>query len=351
MGVVIIGAYGFLLSVGRKFIISAIFLSPNFWQLLEDFLHLFSLAKLLQALGRFSAKRAWLVVISWFLILASAGTWAVLGMGKLSSSMSIDGVPAQTVIDQLQKSFPEAARGSGSVVFHKPDGKPFTYEQKTAIAEILDHIKTMEAVADTVDPFELAVTKADAEAKIADGKVQIADAKAEIAANEKKLKDGTAELVSAKSQLDSAWYQLKGAKAQLASGKADYETAKANLPAAQMGVQFLLAQEGPTGANYLAAVALVAQMEGGIAQYEAGTTAYNTGKAQYDAGLAKYRSGAAALADGKKQLATARSSSPRRNRNSSSETVCSKFPKTSGCSLKTKPQLLLRFSSPSLVPN
>ena len=261
------------------------------------------MAKLLQALGRFSAKRAWLVVISWFLILASVGTWAALGMGKLSSSMAIDGVPAQTVIDQLQKSFPEAARGSGSVVFHKPNGKPFTYEQKTAIAEILDHIKTMEAVADTVDPFELAVTKAEAEAKIADGKVQIAEAKAEIATNEKKLKDGTAELVSAKAQLDSAWYQLKGAKSQLASGKADYETAKANLPTAQMGVQYLLLQEGPTGANYLAAVALVAQMESGIAQFEAGTAAYNTGKAQYDAGLAKYRSGVTALEDGKKALA------------------------------------------------
>ncbi len=261
------------------------------------------MAKLLQALGRFSAKRAWLVVISWFLILASAGTWAALGMGKLSSSMAIDGVPAQTVIDQLQKSFPEAARGSGSVVFHKPDGKPFTYEQKTAIAEILDHIKTMEAVADTVDPFELAVTKAEAEAKIADGKVQIAEAKADIATNEKKLKDGKAELVTAKAQLDSAWNQLKGAKAQLASGKADYETAKANLPAAEMGAQFLFAQEGATGANYLAALALLAQMETGIAQFEAGTAAYNTGKAQYDAGLAKYRSGAAALVDGEKALA------------------------------------------------
>ena len=261
------------------------------------------MAKLLQALGRFSAKRAWLVVISWFLILASAGTWAALGMGKLSSSMAIDGVPAQTVIDQLQKSFPEAARGSGSVVFHKPDGKPFTYEQKTAIAEILDHIKTMEAVADTVDPFELAVTKAEAEAKIADGKVQIAEAKADIATNEKKLKDGKAELVTAKAQLDSAWNQLKSAKAQLASGKADYETAKANLPAAEMGVQYLFAQEGATGPNYLAALALLAQMETGIDQFEAGTAAYNTGKAQYDAGLAKYRSGAAALVDGEKALA------------------------------------------------
>ena len=260
------------------------------------------MAKLLQRLGLFSAKRAWLVVISWFLILVSAGTWAVLGMGKLSSAMSIDGVPAQTVIDQLQKSFPEAARGSGSVVFHKADGTAFTYDEKTAIATILDHVKTMDAVADTVDPFKLAVTKAEAEAKIADGKVKIAEAKATIAKNEKKLKDGSAQLVSAKSQLDSALRQLNAAKAQLAAGKADYNTAKANLVAAQQGVAYLLMTEGPTGANYIAANAILNQMTTGIAQYEAGLAQYNAGKAQYDVGLARYNAGVAALADGKKKL-------------------------------------------------
>lgn len=260
------------------------------------------MAKLLQRLGLFSAKRAWLVVTSWFLILVSAGTWAILGMGKLSTSMSIDGVPAQTVIDELQKSFPEAARGSGSVVFHKPSGEPFTYEEKTAIAEILDHVKTMEAVADTIDPFELAVTKAEAEAKIADGKIQIAEAKATISVNEKKIRDGVAKLVTAKAQLDSAANQLKGAKAQLAAGKADYETAKANLPAAQAGVAYLLGLEGATGANYLEALALLNQITAGIAQYEAGLSQYNTGKAQYDAGLTKYYAAVASLNDGKKKL-------------------------------------------------
>ena len=261
------------------------------------------MAKLLQALGRFSAKRAWLVVLTWFLILASTGTWAVLGMGKLSTSMAIDGVPAQTVIDQLQKSFPEAARGSGSVVFHKTDGTAFTYDEKTAIAEILDHVKTMEAVADTVDPFALAVTKEEAAATIADGKIKIAEAKVTIAKNEKKLKDGAAALVSAKSQLDLAIHQLTAGKAKLDAGKADYQTAKDNLAAAQMGVQYLLFQEGPTGANYLAAVALVAQMETGINTYETGLASYKTGKAQYDAGLKKYLAGVAAIADGKKKLA------------------------------------------------
>ena len=261
------------------------------------------MAKLLQALGLFSAKRAWLVLLSWLLILISTGTWAVLGMGKLSTSMAIDGVPAQTVIDQLQKSFPEAARGSGSVVFHKSDGKPFTYDEKTAIAKILDHVKTLDAVADTVDPFALAVTKAEAEAKIADGKIKIAEAKAEIAVNEQKIKDGAAQLVSAKSQLDSAIFQLKAGKKKLDSGTADYNTAKANLAAAEMGVQYLLLTEGATGVNYLAAKALLDQMTAGIDAYETGLASYNTGKAQYDAGLQKYYAALVALEDGKQKLA------------------------------------------------
>jgi len=261
------------------------------------------LAKLLQRLGAFSAKRAWAVVITWLLILVGSGTWAALGMGKLSTSMSIDGVPAQTVIDQLQKSFPEAARGSGSVVFHTTNGKPFTYDQKSAIADILEHVKTMEAVADTIDPFKLAVTKADAEAKIADGKVKIAEAKATIATNEKKLKDGKAQLVSAKSQLDSAKHQLSVAKAQIDAGRAQYQQAKDNLAAAQAGVQYLLLTQGESSPAYQTALATLNQMTAGIAQFEAGLSQYNAGKAQYQAGLSKYYSGLSALADGEKKLA------------------------------------------------
>jgi RND superfamily putative drug exporter len=258
---------------------------------------------MLQALGLFSAKRAWLVVITWILLLGSAGTWAVLGMGKLSTSMSIDGIESQKVIDELQVSFPEAARGSGQVVFHKRDGSALTFDEKSAITEILDHVKTMDAVADTIDPFELAVTKADAAEQIADGKLQIEEAKLEISRNEKKIKDGAAALVSAKSQLDSAARQLKDAKAQLNAGKADYEMAVAGLPQLTAGRDGALQAFGPTSPQYLGLVQVIATAEAGIAQYEAGLQAYNTGKAQYDAGLRKYNVGVADIADGRKQLA------------------------------------------------
>jgi RND superfamily putative drug exporter len=261
-----------------------------------------SLATLLQRLGNFSAKRAWAVLIAWILILGASGTWAVLGMGKLSSSMSIDGVPAQKVIDELSVSFPEAARGNASLVFHSKSGQALTAEQKLAIADIVTHIKTMDAVADTIDPFALATTMADAEKQIADGKIAIADGKLEISKNEQKIVDGQKALDAAKGQLARASKQLKDAKAQLDAGKPQYEQAKSGLPLAQGGVAYYLSLEGPTGANYLAAVALLNQIQAGITQYETGLAAYNSGKSQYSAGLAKYNAGVAALADGKKKL-------------------------------------------------
>ena len=80
------------------------------------------LATLLYKLGLFSERRAWQVIVSWIVILGITAGFALSLGGKLTTSMSIDGVPSQQVVDELQKTFPDASRGSGQVVFHKPDG-------------------------------------------------------------------------------------------------------------------------------------------------------------------------------------------------------------------------------------
>ena len=95
------------------------------------------MAQLLYRLGLFSAKRAWLVIGSWLILLVTAIGLMAGFAGKLSSSMSIDGIPAQLVIDDLQESFPEAARGQGQAVFHKDDA-PFTEAEKAVISEALE---------------------------------------------------------------------------------------------------------------------------------------------------------------------------------------------------------------------
>jgi RND superfamily putative drug exporter len=176
------------------------------------------MASLLYRLGKFSARRAWIVIFAWLLILGVTGTLAITGGGKLSSSMSINGVPSQVVIEQLKKSFPEASRGSGQVVFQKADGSAFNTDDRAAVAAALAEVKTLPGVADTLNPFtieeDIAQKRADVAdgwKKITDGEKAIVDGQAEIAANKTKLADGLV-------KLDAAEAKLKTQSAQLEAG-------------------------------------------------------------------------------------------------------------------------------------
>lgn len=184
------------------------------------------MAALLYRLGQFAARRAWIVIGTWLLILAATVSLMLTSGGKLSSSISIDGVPSQLVIDQLQKSFPEASRASGQVVFHKADGSKFTAADETAIAKALADVKSLEGVADAIDPFDVENQITDQRAEVADGAEQIVDGekkivdgRAEIAANEKKLADGLAKLKTAEADLKKKSAELEaGIKQAQAAG-------------------------------------------------------------------------------------------------------------------------------------
>ena len=176
------------------------------------------MASLLYRLGIFSARRAWIVILTWFLLLAAAGTAALTAGGQFSSSMSINGVPSQVVIEQLKKSFPEASRGSGQVIFQKADGTKFNTDDRAAITAALDKVLTLEGVAETLNPFEIEaeINKqrdevADGRQKLLDGEKALVDGEAEIAANKIKLADGLV-------KLDEAEKKLKAQSAQLEAG-------------------------------------------------------------------------------------------------------------------------------------
>jgi RND superfamily putative drug exporter len=176
------------------------------------------MASLLYRLGKFSARRAWIVILTWFLLLAAAGIAALTAGGQFSSSMSINGVPSQVVIEQLKKSFPEASRGSGQVIFQKADGTKFNSDDRAAITAALDKVLTLEGVAETLNPFEVEaeINKqrdevADGRQEVLDGEQAIIDGEAEIAANKIKLADGLV-------KLDDAEKKLKAQSAQLEAG-------------------------------------------------------------------------------------------------------------------------------------
>jgi RND superfamily putative drug exporter len=97
------------------------------------------LATLLYKLGLYSARNAWQVIVAWIILLAITTGLALSLGGKLTTTMSVSGVPSQNVVDQLQKTFPDASRGSGQVVFFKQSGS-FTDADREAITAALSKL-------------------------------------------------------------------------------------------------------------------------------------------------------------------------------------------------------------------
>src|SRR5699024_6545373 len=113
-----------------------------------------TMAKLLYRLGLGAAKRPFVAWFTWLVLLAlAAGTHIMFG-GTLVATVEIPAAPTAHTTDRLAQECPDAARGSGSVVFQTTDGSAFTDEQRDAIARLLDDIREINGVQDVVDPFE-----------------------------------------------------------------------------------------------------------------------------------------------------------------------------------------------------
>ena len=209
------------------------------------------MATLLYRLGRFSARRAWLVIVSWVVVLGLAGGAFALFGGTLTSAVSIPGTATQKVSDELSEKFPQAAGGRGTVVFTTTDDSAFTDEQKDAIGALLDDATDLDNVKSSTNPFETQAQIDDAATQVADGRTQIADA--------------TARLEAGQAQIDAA-------KDQAAAGQAQLDAAKAQAGAA--------ATTGQLAARF---AAQQAQIDAGTAQIEAQQTTLDAGRTELEA--------------------------------------------------------------------
>lgn len=245
------------------------------------------MAKLLYRLGNFSARRAWLVILAWLLILGVSGGLALTAGGKLSSSISINGVPAQVVIDQLQKSFPEASRGSGQVVLHKTDGTKFNADDRAAIAAALAETKTLPGVADVINPFEV-------ESEIEDRRAEVADGWQELADGEQELADGKAEIAKNKAKLAEGLAKLNKAEAKLNKQSKELEAGIKQMQAA-----------GAPQAQIDAMIANRAQIAAGFAEIEKQRAKIVAGQTKIVEAETKLNDGLDELSNGKKDLEAA----------------------------------------------
>ena len=178
------------------------------------------MAKFLYRLGYGSAKRAWLVIFSWILILGISLGAMLIGGAKLSDSITIDGIASQKVVDQLKASFPAASGGSAQVVFHVADGGKFTDAQKTQISNSLNTAAAISGVDKAVDPFTTNAELQKQRADVANGLKELDAARAKIATGQTALDEGKAKLDVVAKDLADQSSQLEAAIAQAAAAGA-----------------------------------------------------------------------------------------------------------------------------------
>lgn len=112
------------------------------------------MATLLYRLGRFSYRRAWLVIGVWFIALAGIlGGGLALG-GHTQESFAIPGTESQTALDRLSAVFPSVAGASAQAVVEAPKGASVTDPAFTKAIETMDaRLAKVDGVDSVVSPF------------------------------------------------------------------------------------------------------------------------------------------------------------------------------------------------------
>ncbi len=120
------------------------------------------MATLLYRLGRYSYRRARLVIIAWLLAFAAALGGAVALGGQTDETFSIPGTESQTALDQLDALFPAVSGASAQAVVVAPEGSVVTD------ASIRDQIETLQRALAEVDGVDSVLGPFD---EFADGQV------------------------------------------------------------------------------------------------------------------------------------------------------------------------------------
>ncbi|KQR51265.1 RND transporter [Leifsonia sp. Leaf336] len=197
------------------------------------------MAELLYRLGKFSARRAWTVIVAWLVVLGIAVGGFLVGFKGLTSSFDIPGTAAGAVVDELTHKLPDYAGASGTVVFRTDDGSALSDSQKKAISSLIADADGLPDVSGVIDPFSTEAERSAQQAKVTDGQSQLTAGQSQLDAAKAQLTSGQQQLDAAKAQLEAApagsmpAQQLAAAQAQLAAQQKTIDDGLAQLAAQQ----------------------------------------------------------------------------------------------------------------------
>ena len=117
------------------------------------------MSTLLYALGRWSYRHPWRVLVAWLLLLGLAGGGALVFMKGTDNSFSIPGTEAQEGIELLDRSFPQASGTSAQLVVVADDGDAIDEDPyASGIGDAISDLEDLDGVIAVTDPFDDMVT-------------------------------------------------------------------------------------------------------------------------------------------------------------------------------------------------
>jgi uncharacterized membrane protein YdfJ with MMPL/SSD domain len=111
------------------------------------------MARALHRLGMFAARRKWVVLGAWILLVAVVIAASKSSGSNTSNNLSLPGTDSQAASDLLAARFPPQQNGSNPLVFHTRTGKVTDADAKQAIEASYKRVKKLPHVAAAVDPF------------------------------------------------------------------------------------------------------------------------------------------------------------------------------------------------------
>jgi uncharacterized membrane protein YdfJ with MMPL/SSD domain len=111
------------------------------------------MARGLHRLGLLAARRKWVVLGTWFVVLATVLALAHGFGSNTSNNLRLPGTDSQAATDLLAARFPPQQNGSNPLVFHMRAGKVTDANAKQAIEASYARLKKLPHVATVVDPF------------------------------------------------------------------------------------------------------------------------------------------------------------------------------------------------------